>query len=565
MKKNIQKFLIILLTNILAVSFMNLFYVKWFYFEGILIHLLLYMALISTMICLTKKVNLSYIVLNALEWIFGTISILKIETRGQEFVPWDLSLFGNVFDLATFAQVSPEIILSVLGQLFLTIALTVIQIYVFKEFCEIPHKKGKIFIIMLTLLVFLIFPMKYKMIRMKYIVPERKGFENYSRYKGINYYGAFFNFILDLGVNEIQDMEEYSNEKIKELNAKYQTIDLGGTEEYDNVILVLMESFVDFEEILKEDFDDDIIPNYHKYTKKYINDKMNVEVIGGGTANVEYQVLTMQSMDNYPEGVFPYMHYIEDEIDALPRVFKKNGYTTTAIHTYKKGFYNRDNVFELMGFDKYIAEEDFKNPQYHNDYIDDVEIYNEIVKLIEAEEKSFIHAITMSAHSPYYTYSQYEGEDILGEEYGRYNVAINNYLYNMQKTDEMLGKLIEYIEGSKEKTLLILYGDHFPLLNVCLDDLGLIEENEKCIEIEKYPELYQTPYMVVTNSDQKIKTRGLIEPNEIGMYILENVKLKEIPWIYKVFYNYFEKIETKENYEIIQYDELHGEKYWKGI
>ena len=160
---------------------------------------------------------------------------------------------------------------------------------------------------------------------------------------------------------------------------------------------------------------------------------------------------------------------------------------------------------------------------------------------------------------------EYEGEEILGEEYGRYNVAINNYLYNMQKTDEMLGKLIEYIEGSKEKTLLILYGDHFPLLNVCLDDLGLSEENEKCIEIEKYPELYQTPYMVVTNSDQKIKTRGLIEPNEIGMYILENVKLKEIPWIYKVFYNYFEKIETKENYEIIQYDELHGEKYWKGI
>ena len=545
---------------------MNLFYITNICFDGILIHMLLYMSLIATMICITKKVNLSYIILNTLEWLFGTISILKIETRGQEFVPWDISLIGNVFDLASFAQVTPEIVLSILGQLFLIIALTIVQIYVFKEFCEIPQKRGKIFIIFLTAILFIVFPFKYKTFRMKYIVPERKGFENYSRYKGINYYGAFFNFILDIGVAEVQETVEYSDEKIKALNEKYQTIDFEGAEEYDNVVLILMESFVDFEEILKEDFKDDIIPNYHKYAQKYTNDKMKVDVIGGGTANVEYQVMTMQSMDSYPEGIFPYMHYIKEEIEALPQVFKENDYTTTAIHTYKEGFYNRDSVFELMGFDKYIAEEDFENPQYYNDYIDDVEIYNQIVKLIETEEKSFIHAITMSAHSPYYAYPQYEGKDILKEEdYGRYAIAINNYLYNMKRTDEMLGKLIEYIESSDEKTLLIVYGDHFPLLNVCLDDLGLIEKDENCIDIEKYPKLYETPYMVVSNSNQKIESRGLINPNELGMYILKNVKLKEKPWIYKVFYNYFENLETEQNYEIIQYDDLHGEKYWKGI
>ena len=94
--------------------------------------------------------------MNILEWIFGTISILKIETRGQEFVPWDLSLIGNVFDLASFAQVTPEIILSILGQLILIIALTVIQIYVFKEFCEIPQRHGKVLIIFLTVIILLL-------------------------------------------------------------------------------------------------------------------------------------------------------------------------------------------------------------------------------------------------------------------------------------------------------------------------------------------------------------------------------------------------------------------------
>lgn len=408
--------------------------------------------------------------------------------------------------------------------------------------------------------------MNYKMIRMKYIVPERKGFENYGRYKGLNRYGAFFNFILDIGVIEVQETANYSDERIQELNKKYQGIELNGTEEYDNVILVLMESFVDFEEILKEDFADDIISNYHKYSKKYTNDKMKVEVIGGGTANVEYQAMTMHSMEGYPEGIFPYMHYIKEGVDALPQVFKENGYNTTAIHTYKEGFYNRDTVFELIGFDKYISDDDFENPDYYGEYIDDMEIYNKIVEVVEKEEKSFIHAITMSAHSPYYAHPQYKGEDILQEEkYGRYTTAINNYLYSLRKTDEMLGELIEYIEKSEEKTLLIVYGDHFPLLNVCLDDLGLIDHGEKCIDLEKYPELYQTPYMVVSNVKENVKSRGIIEPNELGMYILENVKLKNIPWIYKVFYNYFENMETEENYEIIQYDNLHGEKYWKGI
>lgn len=572
MKKNIQQILIIVAMHLLIVplfslkfSFLSLRYQNHFYFDGILIHTLLYMCLVYTIMCFTKKIKFSYIFVNFLEWLFGTISLLKIATRGQEFVPWDLSLAGNVLELVNFAQITPELIISLLLRTFFIITITFIQIYLFDYLCEIPKKVGKYVILGISIVAFLFFPLKYKFLRMKYIVPERKGFENYGTYKGMNYYGAFFNFILDIGTASVEENEDYSQEKIANLNEKYENYHIDGSEEYDNVIVILMESFVDLEKILQEEFEEDIIPNYHKYTQKYPNDKMKVDVIGGGTANVEYQVLTMNSLENYPEGIFPYMHYIKEEIEAFPNVFKENGYSTTAIHTYKEGFYNRDNVFELMGFDKYISDDDFENPDYYGEYIDDLEIYNKIIEIIENEDKSFIHAITMSAHSPYDLYNS-SGDTLKGERYGEYATAINDYLYNLKRTDEMLGKLIEYTEKTDEKTLLIVYGDHFPLLTICLDEIGLIEKGETCISVEKYPELYEAPYMVISNvAERKIKSRGNVRPNELGMYILDNVKFEKLPWIYKVYHDYFENNSEKENYEIIQYDELHGEKYWRGM
>lgn len=571
MKKNIQQILIIFLMHILVVplfsikfSFLSLRYENVFYFDGILIHTLLYMCLVYTIMSFTKKINFSYIFVNFFEWLFGTISLLKIATRGQEFVPWDLALTRNALDLISFAQITPELIISLILRTFFIITITFIQIYLFNCFCKIPEKSGKYLILGITAVSFIFFPVKYKVLRMKYIVPERKGFENYGTYKGMNYYGAFFNFILDLGTANVEKAEEYSREKILEIQKKHENYQINGTNEYDNVVLILMESFVDLEKILQEKFEKDIIPNYHKYESRYTNDKMKVDVIGGGTANVEYQVLTMQGLENYPEGIFPYMHYINENIEALPQVFKDNGYCTTAIHTYKEGFYNRDNVFELMGFDKYISDDDFTNPDYYGEYIDDLEIYNKIVETLEKEDKSFIHAITMSAHSPYNLYFS-SGDTLKGERYGEYATAINNYLYSLKRTDEMLGKLIEYIEKTDEKTLLIVYGDHFPLLTICLDDINLIEKGETCISVEKYPELYEAPYMVVSNVESEIESHGDIKPNEMGMYILDNVKIEKLPWIYKVYHNYFKNQKEKEYYDIIQYDELHGEKYWKGM
>ncbi|WP_282434452.1 sulfatase-like hydrolase/transferase [Desulfosporosinus acididurans] len=51
-------------------------------------------------------------------------------------------------------------------------------------------------------------------------------------------------------------------------------------------------------------------------------------------------------------------------IEALPSILHRQGYATSAIHTYDNWFYNRNNVYKEMGFDKFISKEFFDRPEY---------------------------------------------------------------------------------------------------------------------------------------------------------------------------------------------------------
>mgnify|MGYP007070079455 CR=1 FL=1 len=112
--------------------------------------------------------------------------------------------------------------------------------------------------------------------------------------------------------------------------------------------------------------------------------------------------------------------------------------------------------------------------------------------------------------------------------------------------------------------MVITYGDHYPAMYEVYKQLGWIEAaDEDNITASKYPNLFHTPYMVYSNCDDGIKVLDEITPNMMGIYILQNVKLTDIPWYYKVLLSYFEKQCSYEDYLLIQYDELLGEKYWE--
>ncbi len=536
---------------------------------GVIVHLFFKISITSLLMFLTKKPFLSFAAYNSTEFLFGMINFLKVNMRSQPLEPWDFSFFGDLGVITAFLDMSFLDFLQICFSLVFFVAITITDLYAFEKCCEIPNKKGKVIITSIVIPMLFLLCTCYMRVNVKFIEANRNGFSNYTRLGRTNEYGAMVNFFLDLGMIGWEKIDlPYSEEKVKEIYDKNLT-DIVGAEEYDNVIFLLLESYYDMNELGILSFEKNPLENYYKYAKEDNREKLCVNNIGGGTSNVEFQILTMHGLEQYNEGIYPYVHLIKDEIQTLPRIFKDNDYETTAIHNYEGSFYNRENVYPLMGIDTFIDAEDFGNlenlEQTPEGFIADIEIYNKIVQILENQEKSFITVTTMGGHPPYGGFMFDEYTEWYEDESWNENLtlAINNYVQKLRNSDNVLGELIEYIENSDEKTLLIAYGDHFPLIYTMLEKKGLIEENERNLTKEKYPELFELPYVVYSNVQDDIKLKEKIIPSEMGMYILENVKLQNIGPLYNAIYSYFAGNESFENYQLIQYDNIQGEQYWK--
>ena len=73
-----------------------------------------------------------------------------------------------------------------------------------------------------------------------------------------------------------------------------------------NIILVLLESFVDPTEYNFMTLSEDPVPNFHYLERNFSSGYLSVPVVGAGTANTEFEVLTGMSMQFFGTGEYPY-------------------------------------------------------------------------------------------------------------------------------------------------------------------------------------------------------------------------------------------------------------------
>ncbi len=145
------------------------------------------------------------------------------------------------------------------------------------------------------------------------------------------------------GYNQVKISEILSD--IKNVNSNN---DIG---KMKDIIFIQCESLYDLSLIVQPYWNED--PLYDLKNSKverlqygYFLSPMN----GGGTCNVEYEVLTGYRYD-CTNGT-PYMNMIDKDYISIVSVLKENGYQTSAIHTNTGAFFNRVNVYNNMGFDK---------------------------------------------------------------------------------------------------------------------------------------------------------------------------------------------------------------------
>lgn len=289
-----------------------------------------------------------------------------------------------------------------------------------------------------------------------------------------------------------------------------------------NIILIMNESFSDLEYINEIETETELLPNWKSIEENMIKGYLYMPVFGAGTSNSEWEVLTGNTMNFMSPGVVPYQMNVKSEEMSLVSVLENQGYKTTALHPYMGENWNRNIVYQFMGFDTFYSEENWEDTiEYLRWTASDTSAYEKIINIDnESKEKQFLFLVTMQNHGGYAdTWDNFTNEVSL--EYETDYPQAEQYLSLMQESDRAFADLLSYYEKSDEPTMIVLFGDHQAsieeefyeeLYESSLDELSLEEKQSK----------YITPFMIWTNYDMEEKTDVEMSSNYFGSYILKH-------------------------------------------
>ena len=325
--------------------------------------------------------------------------------------------------------------------------------------------------------------------------------------------------------------------------------------DHPNIIVLQMESFTVAQDYANIEVSKDPTPVFNELYDKYTSGSFEVPACGAGTANTEFEVLTGISAKFFGPGEYPYKGKLREHVlESMAYVAKSHGYATSALHDHRALFYNRNEVYANLGFDTFTSVEYMNNVSFTpTNWCKDTVLTKEIMDIMtNTEERDFMHVISVEGHGAYPT------EQVFKHPYTEVTAPDEDtkwkyeyYLNECHEMDTFIGDLIGAIEESGEPTVMIIYGDHIPALDVK-------EENYK------QKDLYSTRYVIWDNIGLP-KEDADIHSYQSGAMLLEDAGLK-----YEgILFDYQQSnAPDSEGYlddqEALAYDMLYGKQYAYG-
>lgn len=137
-----------------------------------------------------------------------------------------------------------------------------------------------------------------------------------------------------------------------------------------------------------------------------LNGRLYVSILGGNTANTEFEALTGNSLSLLSPAVIPYQNQVQHDMPSLARILEAQGYETMAMHPSGKKVWNREQVYAFFGFDTFIHQGVWEVPyEYVRNFISDACNYDEIIHRYENRNPDapfFLFDVTIQNHSGYY-------------------------------------------------------------------------------------------------------------------------------------------------------------------
>lgn len=374
--------------------------------------------------------------------------------------------------------------------------------------------------------------------------------------QGYSDYGFVYGFSTSVVGRGMSKPDDYSQETIEAITTltNAETPDTAVTaEKAPNIVCVLLESFVDPYEVSFLTMSEDPIPNFHNLEANYSTGYLTVPVVGAGTANTEFEVLTGMSMQYFGTGEYPYKTILKQtDCESIASDLSKIGYGTHVVHNNTATFYSRNNAFSMMGFDSFTSKELMNITEYtpNGNWPTDDVLVSETVKALNStkDQSDFVYTITVEGHGDYPSEKILENPAITVS--GAATEASNNqweYYVNMiHEVDDFIGDLISALDSRGEDTIVVMFGDHLPTMGLADSDM-------------KSGDIFKTKYITWNNMGLSKEDADLT-----AYQLLANVTAQA--GIHEgTMFTYHQSQSESSTYlsglENLQYDLLYGKRY----
>lgn len=371
-------------------------------------------------------------------------------------------------------------------------------------------------------------------------------------------YGFAYCFIMTSANAGIRRPMGYSEKKIDSIlrDGTKRGTDTAPEEKDDstdhpNIIILQMESFTVAQDYSNISVDRDPTPVFNRLLKEYTSGAFTVPACGAGTANTEFEVLTGISARFFGPGEYPYKGKIrKNTLESMAYVTRRHGYVTSALHNHRALFYNRNEVYANLGFDSFTSVEYMNNVRFTpTNWCKDQVLTGQIMEIMKStKERDFMHVVSVEGHGAYPTeqvfkdpYTTVTAEDSTTRWKYEY------YLNEMHEMDNFIGELTEELEKNGEPTILLIYGDHIPAIDVK-------ESNYR------QDSLYKTRYVIWDNMGlaKEDKDRASYE---IGACLLEAAGLGHEGVIFDYQQTSGTDSAAMEDMRALAYDMLYGRNF----
>lgn len=554
--------------------------------------------LILALTWITRRLSVSVGLVSVVIYGFHVANAMKMYFRNEPVYPWDLSLLGEVGNIASSMKF-PLTGRMIAGGVYVLLGLAgaiLLDIFCMKKLRRRYWKELTAGLIVLAVFC----GSSWLLLGETYLQKQEVSFVSWDTGGSYQKNGFVYAFAASGYSAQIEAADNYDEKTVTAIAETAAVTAAADTAEkvQPNVIIIMSEAFTDIQSASALEYDRELTPNFNCLAENYLSGRCMTSEFGGGTANSEFEVLTGYSTYDLPSGTIAYMNYVNQDVDSYVSYLNGQDYYTVALHPYQRTFFSREKAYGVLGFDAFYSEESFADAERvrKEGYVSDAALTERIIAEYESNQGSgrpfFCHAVSMQNHASYLAeeYAEQVGLTAHAELSDAEYAALQTYATGISLSDQALGTLVDYFSQTEEPTVILFFGDHMPSLT---GDTYALAERIGYVSDSDSPEgkfkLQSTPYLIwnnfqetPTHAEQDLSmfhlvpymTRLLGMERPVFHYYMDSL-FETLPGVTRQaaltddgqpLYQPAEEARTKlEEYLLLVYDGLLGKRYANGI